>query len=213
MDLIEVTGILLTRSPNKRPVAAGLGAIVLRRRGAVRVDVTRPLGGHARVAVARRARRPRPAFPPAPAPWDETPRTRSSTPPARRRSSPRAARARSISSSTRIAAPSPMFMPDTIAVERPAGLGIHQPQRVEAAEGQARDRVGSTRERGVEPAEANRVRRLADGDRARRARRDHARAKPAETVARRDDVDRRAGEVVPRLDGRAYRMPRKSVVC
>ena len=39
--------------------------------------------------------------------------------------------------------------PGPAAIEGPAGLGVHQPQRVEAAEGQPRERVRSAGERRV----------------------------------------------------------------
>ena len=59
-------------------------------------------------------------------------------------------------------------------IERPARLGIHQPQRVEAAERQPRERVGAAGDCRLHAPGTDGVDRLADRDRARRAGGDHA---------------------------------------
>ena len=47
-------------------------------------------------------------------------------------------------------APSPMFIPARLRSNGRHGSGIHQPKRVEAAERQARERVGAAGDRRVE---------------------------------------------------------------
>ena len=85
------------------------------------------------------------------------------------------------------------------AIERPARRRIHQPQQVEPAEGQPRERIGAAGERGVGAARANRFDGPADRDRARRAGGDDARARPLEAEALGDDVDRRARKMIPHV--------------
>ena len=87
----------------------------------------------------------------------------------------------------------------TAAIERPARIRIHQAQRVEAAEGQTRQRIGAAGEHGVGPAAANRVGRLADRDRARRARGHQTRAQSLEAEPMRDGVRRRARKMIPHI--------------
>ena len=79
------------------------------------------------------------------------------------------------------------------------GRRIHQAQRIEATVGEPREGVGAAGDRRIETAQPNGIRRLADRDRARRAGGDDARALAFEAVAMRDDIDGRAGEVIPRL--------------
>ena len=107
------------------------------------------------------------------------------------------ARARPISSSTRMAGAFADVHAGAAAIERPARLRIHQPQRVEPAEGQPRERVGAAGQRRVEPAGADGIGGLADRDGARRAGRDDARAQSFEPEVAGDEVDRGAREVVP----------------
>ena len=83
------------------------------------------------------------------------------------------------------------------AVKWAARFGIHQPQQVEAAERQPRQRIGAARQRGVRPARSNRLDRSADGDRARGARGGHARPRSFEAEALGDGVDRCVGKIVP----------------
>jgi hypothetical protein len=85
------------------------------------------------------------------------------------------------------------------AIERAAWLRIHDFERVEAAEGEAGHRVGPSRHRGVDPAVANRVRGGADGHRARGACRDDAGAEAFEAEVGGDEVDRRARKMIPRV--------------
>ena len=87
--------------------------------------------------------------------------------------------------------------PGAAAIERPARRRVHQPQQVEAAERQPRQRVGAAGERRIGAAGANRLHGAPDRDRARRAGRDDARARAFEAEALGDRVDRRAGEMIP----------------
>ena len=63
IDLSDVTGTDAARSPNTRRTAARLGAIVLRRRGAVALTWSTAVGVEACVRERARDHRPRPACP------------------------------------------------------------------------------------------------------------------------------------------------------
>jgi hypothetical protein len=91
----------------------------------------------------------------------------------------------------------PNVHPGAIAAEWTARLGIHQLQRVEAAERQPREGVGTAGQRRIETTRTDRVGGLADRDRARRTGGDDARAKTGKAEAGGDDVDGRATEVIP----------------
>jgi hypothetical protein len=83
--------------------------------------------------------------------------------------------------------------------KRPARLEIDQAERVEAAERQPAEDVGAARHGRVHLAAPDGVSGIADGDRARRAGGDDARAAPVQAEPLGDDVDRRAGVVVEDL--------------
>ena len=108
-----------------------------------------------------------------------------------------------------MAAPSPMLMPARPRSNGRHGSGSISLQRIEPAEGQARERVGAAGQRRVEPAGADGIGGAADRDGARRTGRHDARAQSLEAEVAGDEVDRacsRSGSRHPtggRASGRA----------
>ena len=174
IDLIELTGQrrrAIAEHPVKR---ARLGTVVVKRAGAVRVDVIDGVGGQTRVGERRANRRGDRRVLQAPARSGDTPRRRRRSPPAPRRSArPRArARVEILEHEHRGRLADRHALPS--GVERPARLGVHQAQRVEAAERQPAQRVGAAGQRRVDRARADGVGGIADRDGARGAGRDDA---------------------------------------
>ena len=90
-----------------------------------------------------------------------------------------------------------MFIPGTAAIERTARLGVHHPQRVEAAERQPRKPVGAACQHGIGTAETDRVEPRTHRHRARCAGGHDAGTKAVVPEFGGDQIDTRAEEMIP----------------